>query len=118
MPEQDLIGGVGDRLVRRRAGTAHRVRLAALRQHGQQRHLAGDVRRDDGGNHRAVDHRLDELGLEVGALNELGDAELPELDRREMLERRAGAHEGSANTGDDRDAATRAAQGWHAWKLA
>ena len=30
MAEHDLIGGVGDRLVRRRAGAAHGVRLAAL----------------------------------------------------------------------------------------
>ena len=30
MAEHDLVGGVGDRLVRRRAGAAHRVRLAAF----------------------------------------------------------------------------------------
>src|SRR4051812_2053297 len=101
MAERDLIGRVGDRLVRRRARTADGERLNALGEHRKQRHLARDVRRDDRGYDRPVDDDLDELAVDLAALNQLGDAMLAELDRAEVLERRARSGERRANAGDD-----------------
>ena len=55
----------------------------ALRQHREERDLARDVRRDDRRNDGAVDDRLDELAVDLGALDQLGHAALAELDRAE-----------------------------------
>ena len=103
--ERDLVGGVGDRLVCRRAGAAHGERLHAFRQQRHQRDFARDVRREDRWNDRSEDERLDFAAVEIRALDQLGDAELAEVDRGDGLERGSRSCERRPNPGDDRDAA-------------
>ncbi len=112
--EKNLIGRVGDRLVRRRAGAADRVRLAVPRQHRHQRYLARDVRRGNRRHDGPVDDALDEPPFQARALNELGHGQLAKLDRGEPFEHRARASERRADTGDDCDAAARRTECWHA----
>ena len=57
------------------------------------------------------------LAVEARALDQLGDAELAELDRREVLERRSRLGERRADAGDDGDAPPGTAVAWHAPKL-
>jgi len=83
MPERNLIGAGGHRLIRRRARTADGVRFSAARQLRDERHLARDVRREDGWDHRPEDERFDFLSIQTRALQQLGDAQSAEVDRRQ-----------------------------------
>src|SRR5438094_787104 len=117
MPKNDLVGGIGDRLVGRGAGPADGVRVGAARQHRQQRDLPRDVRLDDRRYDGAVHDRFDELAVEVGTLHELRDGQLAELDCREILERRARFRERRPYAGHYRDATAIRSERCHAWKV-
>jgi hypothetical protein len=108
--EHDLIGGVGDGLVRRRTCPADRVGLTSARQHRHQGDFARDVRRDHRRDDRAVHDRLDVLAVEVRPLNELGNAPLAEVDGRHVFERRTCPRERRSDSCHDRYAAARRAQ--------
>jgi hypothetical protein len=60
---------------------------------------------------------FDQISIEVRALHQLGDASLAQVDRRHVLERRAGARERSPHSGDDRDTPSRGAKWRHEVKL-
>src|ERR1700682_4789038 len=74
--EGDLVCRVGYRLIGGCTRATDAVRLDALGQEGQQRHLTGDVRRKHRGNNGAEDERLNLLTVEVRSLKQLRDAEL------------------------------------------
>ncbi len=105
VPEHDLIGGVGDRLVGRGAGAAHRHRGDPLGELRQERHLARDVRFCDLRHHRPEDDGLDLVPVEIGPLHELGHAESAEVGGRHASEAGAGAREGGADPCHDGHAA-------------
>jgi hypothetical protein len=104
--ERYLVGGVSYRLVGRGARAADRERLHSLGQLGEERHLAGDVGSEHGGNDGAEHERLDFLSVQVGALQQLGDAKLAQIDGGQRLERRSGFRERRSYAGDDRYPAT------------
>lgn len=103
MAQEDLVGRIGDRLVRRGTGPGHRPRLDTLREQRHQGDLARRVRREDGGDHRPEGQEVDRGGVEIGAVDELRDRELPELDHPEMLEEGARFGEGGTDAIDDGD---------------
>src|SRR5207245_10226022 len=76
-------------------------------QPGREADPARDVRQLDGGNDGAEDDLIDRARRDLRPLHQLRDHLLPELERGEVLEGSAGLDEGSAQTGDDRDAAAR-----------
>ncbi len=102
--EHDLVGGVGDRLVGRRARAARRCTTARLwAAAGSARPRARCSARAPTARRCRTTTRSTSLPVDAGALNQLGDAQLAEFDRRERLEGRARAREGGANAGDDGD---------------
>jgi len=86
MTERDLICRVGYRLIGGCASAADGERLDTFGQKWKKRDLTGDVgrehRRDDG----TENERLNFLTVEVGALKQLGNAELAEINCRDRPE--------------------------------
>ena len=117
MPEDDLVRGIGNRLIGRGARAAHRVGVGATGQHRHEGDLTRDVRLDHRRDDRPVYDRLDGLAVEVGALQELRYRKLAELDRREVLEHRARFRERCPYAGHDRDAAAVRSERCHVGKL-
>ena len=116
MAEGDLVGGVGDGLVGGGARAADRDCLYALGQHRQQGNFACDVRRENGRDDRSEDEGFDFPPIEVGALNQLGDAYLAEIDGGDGLECSPRSSEGGPHARDDRHAAA-IAKSCHGGKL-
>ena len=113
MAEHDLVGGVGDRLVRRRARAAHActpARPSAASAAARPRARCS-ARSPTARPFRRRSPRRARRRDSVRWISSATTA-LAELDRAEMLEHRAGARERRAHAGDDRDAAA-AAEGWH-----
>src|SRR3712207_753747 len=88
-----------------------------LRKHGEEGDLPGDVGGNDVGNDGPVDDALDLGAGQVGTLQELRDAELPQLDRRVVLEDGARPSERGAHSGDDGHATAAVARRCHGRKL-
>ena len=109
--EQDRGSHVGDRLVRGGAGAVDRVGGHRLRQPGPERDLAAEVRGLDRGDHLPHHQRPDRSGIDLRALEELADADLPEVDGRQVPEHRPGTDERRAASGHDRDSSV--AHGTH-----
>ena len=98
--QRNLVGGVSDRLICRRAGSADGEGLHSFRQQGHQRHFAGDVGRDHRWNHCPKNQCLDFLAVQIRALQQLSDAQFAEVDRGDGFERSPGFCERRPDTGD------------------
>jgi hypothetical protein len=114
--QENLIGRVGNRLIRRGACATHRHGRDSFRQQRQQRHLARDVRREHRGHDGTEDERVDVFRLETRPLHELRDHEPAELLCGERAKRRARLGERRAQSGDDGDAPS-VAHGYHALNI-
>ena len=112
MAEHDLVGGVGDRLVRGRARAAHAPGLHGFREHRHKRNLPCNVGCDHRWNHGAEHQQVDATDVELCAVYEFGHRQLAELDRRQTAKRTAGLRKGRAHAGDDRHAAAGHVK-WH-----
>ena len=87
--ECNLVGGIGNGLICRRARTSNRVRLQCARKVWQQGHFPRDVGRDDRWQHRSVHQQVNEAPVEIRALHQLSHGALAEVDRGVVLEQRA-----------------------------